>query len=277
MRYSKADAKVASKLLRDLSDQLKKLQRGADRRRSRVRDQYRAILVRYVKQQTGKLNDKWVSELLNGALAPRPWLYQVGSCSSVSLPDPGRPSPLKPTVAGGTGTRSSSTTRRSLRGSGSRRCGRSVSRGPSGYRGRFNFAAPRAPKKNPKSRGLSSAPLPQEPGPNEVAHSTLKTCAEILVSPFERSAYGHSSLRQSDRSSIEDRTRLMFSTGVTQQIGRSPSHPRRTRRRTGPSIGRKAAGLIFARPRRGLWSTTVRRPQDRCGGLATRDAVRTAE
>ena len=78
MRYSKADAKVASKLLRDLSDQLKKLQRGADRRRSRVRDQYRAILVRYVKQQTGKLNDKWVSELLNGALAPRPWLYQVG-------------------------------------------------------------------------------------------------------------------------------------------------------------------------------------------------------
>ena len=78
VRYSPHDVSAAFRVLQDLSDQLKKLQRGADRRRSRVRDQYRAILVRYVKQQTGKLNDKWVSELLNGALAPRPWLYQVG-------------------------------------------------------------------------------------------------------------------------------------------------------------------------------------------------------
>ena len=70
LRYSGDDVVAAQRVLGDLSDQLRKLQRGADRRRSRVQDQFRALLVRYVKRQTGKLHDRLVCELLNGALAP---------------------------------------------------------------------------------------------------------------------------------------------------------------------------------------------------------------
>ena len=72
LRYSGEEAAVAVRVLGDLSEQLRKLQHGAHRRRSRVRDQYKALLVRYVKKQTGKLQDRLVCELLNGALAPTP-------------------------------------------------------------------------------------------------------------------------------------------------------------------------------------------------------------
>ena len=75
--YSTDDADAALRLLGDLSRQLRKLQRGADRRRSRLRDRYRAVLVSYVKQQTGKLYDRLVCDLLNGATAPEPEIYQV--------------------------------------------------------------------------------------------------------------------------------------------------------------------------------------------------------
>ncbi len=75
--YSIDDADAALRVLGDLSRQLRKLQRGADRRRSRLRDRYRAVLVSDVKQQTGKLHDRLVCDLLNGAMAPEPEIYQV--------------------------------------------------------------------------------------------------------------------------------------------------------------------------------------------------------
>ena len=86
LTYSPDDAEVASRLFRDLADQVRELERGAHRRRSRVRDQYRAILVRYVKQTTGKYWDDLVSELLNGALAPQSEFFQCDEDEYVREP-----------------------------------------------------------------------------------------------------------------------------------------------------------------------------------------------
>ena len=77
LRFSRDEADVALRILRDLSNQLKKLQRGADRRRSRLQDQYRAILVRYVKRKTGKVHDRLVCDLLDGAIAPLPEYHHL--------------------------------------------------------------------------------------------------------------------------------------------------------------------------------------------------------
>lgn len=87
LSYSRDDMDAALRILGDLSDQLKKLQRGADRRRSRVQDQYRAILVRYVKRKTGKLHDRLVCDLLEVALAPPPDIYQIGVDEAEVDPD----------------------------------------------------------------------------------------------------------------------------------------------------------------------------------------------
>ena len=76
LHFSRDDADAALRILRDLSDQLKRLQRGADRRRNRVRDQHRAILVRYVKRTTGRLHDRRICHLLEVALAPQPYIHK---------------------------------------------------------------------------------------------------------------------------------------------------------------------------------------------------------
>ena len=87
LSFSSDDMDAALRILRDLSHQLKKLQRGADRRRSRVQDQFRASLVRYVKRKTGKLHDRLVCDLLEVALAPPPDIYQIGVDETEVDPD----------------------------------------------------------------------------------------------------------------------------------------------------------------------------------------------
>ncbi len=87
LHYSRDDADAALRILRDLSDQLKKLQRGADRRRRRVLDQYRAILVRYVKRTTGKPHDRLVCDLLEVALTEWPDMYGIEEAGPEADPD----------------------------------------------------------------------------------------------------------------------------------------------------------------------------------------------
>ena len=76
--YSPTEARAALRLLGDFVKQLEELEDDADRRRSRVQDQYRAILVRYVTRKTRTPKDRLVCDLLNGALSPLPELFDTG-------------------------------------------------------------------------------------------------------------------------------------------------------------------------------------------------------
>ena len=82
LSYSQEDAKAALRMLKDLASQLRTLQRGAHRRRRRFYDQYRAMLVRYVKRTTGRLHDESVCNLLEPAASGWPDLhyYDDGVC-----------------------------------------------------------------------------------------------------------------------------------------------------------------------------------------------------
>jgi hypothetical protein len=65
-----AELRRAWKTLTQAAEDLRPVERKADARRPVNRDICKALFVRYVRKETGRLHDSEVSELVNGALAP---------------------------------------------------------------------------------------------------------------------------------------------------------------------------------------------------------------